>query len=124
VDANELSDKQQWGLRVNEGRSPSAEQGFSPIFVLGTPRAGTTLMARILDRHPRLFAPGETHFFEEIWPGMESEVQDMRAEELRLAASRLYHALGNHRFEDSQQKIEASFTLDELLDKAQGLGGE
>jgi hypothetical protein len=80
-------------------------------------------MARILDRHPRLFAPGETHFFEEIWPGMESEVQDMRSEELRLAASRLYHALGNHRFEDSQQKIEASFTLDELLDKAQGLGG-
>lgn len=39
----------------------------SPIFIIGTPRSGTTLMARILDRHPNLFMPGETHFFEDIY---------------------------------------------------------
>jgi hypothetical protein len=80
-------------------------------------------MARILDRHPRLYAPGETHFFEEIWPGREPEVRDARSGGLMHAASRLYYALGNHRFEASQQKIQESFTIDDLLDKAQCLGG-
>ncbi len=38
-----------------------------PVFVIGTPRSGTTLMAKILGRHPDLFMPGETHFFEDIY---------------------------------------------------------
>lgn len=39
----------------------------SPIFVMGTPRSGTTLLAKILGRHPSLFMPGETHFFPDIY---------------------------------------------------------
>ncbi len=39
----------------------------SPIFIVGTPRSGTTLTARILGRHSRLFMPGETHFFYDIY---------------------------------------------------------
>ncbi len=39
----------------------------SPIFIVGTPRSGTTLTARILDRHPRVMMPGENHFFEDIY---------------------------------------------------------
>lgn len=39
----------------------------SPIFVVGTPRSGTTLCAKILGRHSRLFMPGETHFFDDIY---------------------------------------------------------
>jgi hypothetical protein len=38
----------------------------APIFVVGTPRSGTTLTARILDMHPAIFMPGETHFMEDI----------------------------------------------------------
>lgn len=38
-----------------------------PIFVVGTPRSGTTLTARILNRHPAIFMPGETHFFPDIY---------------------------------------------------------
>lgn len=38
-----------------------------PIFVIGTPRSGTTLMARVLNRHSRIFMPGETHFFPDIY---------------------------------------------------------
>ena len=50
-------------LRANEkGRAP----GFSsdePIFIVGMPRTGTTLVERILSSHPKVFAAGElTHF--------------------------------------------------------------
>ncbi len=38
-----------------------------PIFVVGTPRSGTTLTARILNRHSRIFMPGETHFFDDVY---------------------------------------------------------
>jgi hypothetical protein len=39
----------------------------SPIFVMGPPRSGTTLVARILGRHSNIFMPGETHFFDDIY---------------------------------------------------------
>lgn len=38
-----------------------------PIFVIGAPRCGTTLTAKILGRHSRIFMPGESHFFEDIY---------------------------------------------------------
>ena len=38
-----------------------------PIFVIGTPRSGTTLTAKILGRHSKIFMPGETHFFEDVY---------------------------------------------------------
>jgi len=34
----------------------------SPFFVVGCPRSGTTLMRVMLDSHPRLAVPRETHF--------------------------------------------------------------
>ncbi len=39
----------------------------TPIFVVGTPRSGTTLTARILGNHPSIFMPGETHFIEDVY---------------------------------------------------------
>ena len=38
-----------------------------PIFVVGAPRSGTTLVARILNRHPGIFMPAETNFFLDIY---------------------------------------------------------
>ncbi|HEB87685.1 MAG TPA: sulfotransferase [Gammaproteobacteria bacterium] len=38
-----------------------------PIFVVGTPRSGTTLTAKILGRHPQIFMPGETHYFDDVY---------------------------------------------------------
>lgn len=43
-----------------------------PIFVVGTPRSGTTLMAKVLGRHSRLFMPGETHFFDDVYAHRQS----------------------------------------------------
>ncbi|MHA1758051.1 MAG: sulfotransferase family protein [Promethearchaeota archaeon] len=39
----------------------------SPIFIVGAPRSGTTLIANILSRHSKIFIPGETHFFDDIY---------------------------------------------------------
>lgn len=40
---------------------------IDPIFIIGSPRSGTTLTAKILGRHTRLFMPGETHFFDDVY---------------------------------------------------------
>jgi hypothetical protein len=42
----------------------TASVPFSPIFITGFPRSGTTLVAAILDRHSSIAIPPETHFFE------------------------------------------------------------
>lgn len=39
-----------------------------PVFIVGAPRSGTTLLGRILDRHPALAICNETRFFEEVYP--------------------------------------------------------
>lgn len=43
------------------------ENTSPPIFVVGAPRSGTTLVGYILDQHSRICMPGETHFFEDIY---------------------------------------------------------
>lgn len=37
------------------------------LFIVGAARSGTTLMARILGRHPEIHTLKELHFFEELW---------------------------------------------------------
>ena len=42
-----------------------------PIFVVGAPRTGTTLVKAILNRHPRIHLFDEVHFFERVWDDRE-----------------------------------------------------
>lgn len=44
-------------------RESDASNHCVPIFVVGVPRSGTTLLAAMLGGHPRLAASPETHFF-------------------------------------------------------------
>ena len=39
---------------------------FSPVFIVGAPRSGTTLVAVLLNRHSRIAIPPETQFFTEF----------------------------------------------------------
>lgn len=41
----------------------TASARYDGIIVLGCPRSGTTLLRRLLDAHPNIAAPGETHLF-------------------------------------------------------------
>lgn len=39
---------------------------FAPIFIIGFPRSGTTLLATLLSRHSQIAVPPETRFMEEV----------------------------------------------------------
>jgi hypothetical protein len=45
---------------VTESRKP-------PVFIVGSPRSGTTLLRNLLSRHPSIAICGETRFFAEIY---------------------------------------------------------
>ena len=40
-----------------------------PVFVVGMPRSGTTLLSSLLDAHPALTIAPETHYFTRCWTG-------------------------------------------------------
>lgn len=44
-----------------------SEESINMIFIAGNSRSGTTLMGRILDRHPDVFTFNELHYLEEKW---------------------------------------------------------
>jgi len=49
-----------------EGRAAKGVRGGggeAPVFIVGHPRSGTSLLAALLDRHPAFAVPPETHFF-------------------------------------------------------------
>ncbi len=48
--------------RLTVARSSSAAGAFTPVFVLGMPRSGTTLVEQILASHPDVFGGGEMSF--------------------------------------------------------------
>ena len=49
-------------IRRKGGKGDASAQ---PVFILGMPRSGTTLIEQILSRHPQVFAAGETPAFAE-----------------------------------------------------------
>jgi hypothetical protein len=42
-----------------------------PVFIVGAPRTGTTLVKEILNRHPEIHLFDEVHFFERVWDDRE-----------------------------------------------------
>jgi hypothetical protein len=47
--------------------------GCDPVFIIGSPRSGTTALARALARHPRFYAGDETFFFIDLFGGQRAE---------------------------------------------------
>ena len=55
---------------INEASSAAAAApatpAWAPVFVIGSPRSGTTLLRLILDSHPRISCGEETHFLRDL----------------------------------------------------------
>ena len=79
----------------------------APIFVVGAPRSGTTLTARILGRHPNLFMPGETHFFDDIYARRQQLGAPGEARAAAAIASRLSTLYERFNEPADQQRVEA-----------------
>jgi Sulfotransferase family len=75
---------------------------ISPVFVVGPPRSGTTLTARLLGELPRLFMPGETHYLEDIY----HRHAEPGAEHLADILARLRTLYARFEEPDDQQRIE------------------
>src|SRR5687768_3954187 len=61
-----------WWALVTADEGPTSAAGSSrvastaPIFVIGSPRSGTTLLRLILDSHPHISCGEETHFLRDL----------------------------------------------------------
>jgi hypothetical protein len=64
------------------------------IFIVGSSRSGTTMMGRILNRHPAVHTFHELHFFEELWSPGSKGSGTSREEALDVAAQLLYRERG------------------------------
>lgn len=104
--------------------SPQTTRDHPPIFVIGTPRSGTTLVARILGRHRAVLAPapGETHFFQELWTRRgELGALDDEAE-LSEAVDRMLTLFGKWDNPDMQEKVDEVVDREALLERTHALG--
>jgi tetratricopeptide (TPR) repeat protein len=79
-------------MRVKAGQGDSSDR---PIFIIGMPRSGTTLVERILASHPRVFGAGEQKKFEEAitsviqpgQPGYPTVVSTLTPQQLKAAGA-------------------------------------
>jgi hypothetical protein len=51
------------------GEPAGAVADHGPVFIIGAPRSGSTVLAWALGRHPRLWTAGELHLFWELYGG-------------------------------------------------------
>ncbi|NNG03133.1 MAG: sulfotransferase [Inquilinus sp.] len=76
--------------RDHHDLAPANHDDFSPIFIVGFPRSGTTLLATVLSRHSRIAVTPETLFMEQVF----DDATDPAVMLARVAGSRRCRDLG------------------------------
>ncbi len=81
---------------VQNFAAAEASDRFSPIFVVGCERSGTTLLRSILDAHSRIAMTPETHFFSTWFPKGDLRLRSRFRERLILYAKSDHFAQLNY----------------------------
>ncbi|MBI4259824.1 MAG: sulfotransferase [Actinobacteria bacterium] len=68
-------------------REPPSPPAGPPVFVVGCGRSGTTMFRLMLDSHPEVAVPGESHFVPGLWRRRRRYVRDGRLDPRALAAA-------------------------------------
>lgn len=72
------------------------DQNNGPIFVVGSPRSGTTLLQRILRSHPRISSPtGESHFIIPLYRNAKSFGDLRKTENVHNVLQEMYYKNSN-----------------------------
>ncbi|MEZ4617231.1 MAG: sulfotransferase [Caldilineaceae bacterium] len=103
--------------------TPFSNQADRPIFVVGAPRSGTTLTGTILGRHATIFAPGESHFFEDIWTRQQQYGKLRSNAEISAAVERVTTLFGRYNFPETQALVDKRVAAPALVDAVQLQGG-
>lgn len=110
-------------MRIMKITDFPSQSKVHPIFIVGAPRSGTTLVARILGQHQDVASLGESHFFEDIW-SRRSEIGELQTEaELAVAVDRTLTLFGRYAFSQTQRLVERVFTKEALIEQVHMLGG-
>ncbi len=96
---------------------------LKPIFVVGAPRSGTTLVGKILGQHSKIHTPGETHFFEDIW-SRRQEMGELKTEaEIAVAAARTMTLFQRYNFPETQKFVDSCLNSTALVQQTLDLEG-
>jgi len=94
--------------------------GLRPLFVVGAPRTGTTLVRDILNRHPQVHLFDEVHFFERIWDERARWGDLSDAVSRRQAIDRLRSVVQEF---GSDQEVAGVLNPDAFMERMQREGG-
>ncbi|MDX1384811.1 MAG: sulfotransferase, partial [Thermoanaerobaculia bacterium] len=82
----------------------------APIFVVGPARSGTTLVAAIIGGHSRIFTPGETPFFDDVYSRRRRRERGGRsAATTDHDVERLLSLYGRYGFAADQERVDRIF---------------
>ena len=76
---------------MQHSESAMRSEQTGPIFIVGAPRSGTTLLQYILRSHPRISLPtGESHFFIPLYRNVRNYGDLSKRENIRLVLEAMY----------------------------------
>ena len=101
-------------------RLATADDKRTPIFIVGMPRSGTTLIEQILSAHPQVFGAGELKVFDEVTQGLQLPVHN--APEWDAAVAHLSRLGQSYQDKVWQYAPKATYITDKLPGNFMHLG--
>lgn len=89
----------------------------SPIFIIGTPRSGTTLCGNIIGRHSKVFVPGETHFFDDIYTHRNQLGSPSNSATSKIIIEKLLNIYEKYNEPEDQRRIDTLIKVKNLREK-------